>query len=399
MFVHRTAPGDRIRLALTKEAGRWARGRIVELVQSGPRRREAPCPYYDRCGGCTLQHLEYSTQVESKGRVVTDALRRIGGLEAFPEPELVASPVEWRYRNRVTFTLRRSGASVTAGFHALEDPRRVVDVDERCLLPEGPLGEAWGALRRSWGPGAVHLPAGAELHLTLRVTRQGAVLLLVEGGRGRGNPERLLEQAAPLRAIWKARARRGASARLLAGEGRLEEEWFGERIDLLPGAFLQGNRAAAERLHEAVLGELGSIRGKRLLDAYCGFGLYGLLAARAGAKVVGIESDPGALRLAERFRAEGLRVLAGTVGARLAEALPVDVAILNPPRVGVEPGVAESLAGGVGERIVYVSCDPATLARDVRRMGDVFRITRLQVFDLLPQTAHAEVVLTLDRGR
>ncbi len=330
---------------------------------------------------------------------MTDALRRIGGLDAMPEPELRDSPSEWRYRNRVTFTLRRTGASVTAGFHALEDPASVVDVDERCLLPEGPVAEAWAALRRSWGPEARHLPSGAELHLTLRANHRGDVLLLVRGGRGRGNPELLLERIPPVRAIWKAFGRKGGPPRLLAGAERLEEEWYGEPLDLVPGAFLQGNREAAKRLHDAVLGELGEVRGKRLVDAYCGFGLYGLVSARRGASAVGIESDPAGLQMAGGLGAEGFRILAGTVQERLPDALPADLVVVNPPRRGIASGVAEMLVTGVTERIVYVSCDPATLARDVRRLRGGFEIRRLQVFDLFPQTVHVEVVLTLDRSR
>ncbi|MSR22534.1 MAG: class I SAM-dependent RNA methyltransferase [Gemmatimonadetes bacterium] len=396
VFVHRTVPGDRVRVELTRNGERWARARLADLVVPGPDRVAAPCPHYARCGGCTLEHLDYTAQLDAKGRIVADALTRIGGFGTMPHLELRPSPAEWKYRNRVTLTLRRREGGVTAGFHALEDPAELVDVDERCLLPEEPIARAWGELRAGWGPGAARLPAGAELRLTLRANHAGEVLLLIQGGRGRGQPEALLERVGSLRAIWKASGRPGERPRLLAGR-EMEETWHGVTLDLLPGAFLQGNRAAAGHLHDAVLGELGDVRGKRVLDAYCGFGLYGLIAARKGARSVGIESDPTALQMAPSPRERGFTVLPGAVEDRCGEALPVELTVLNPPRRGVEPGVMEKLGAGTAERIVYVSCDPATLARDVRRLGGGFRMARLQVFDLFPQTARVETVLTLDR--
>jgi 23S rRNA (uracil1939-C5)-methyltransferase len=279
----------------------------------------------------------------------------------------------------------------------LECPEDVLDVDEHCLLPEQPVLDAWRGLRAEWGPGADRLPDGPELRLTLRGNHVGEVLLLVRGGRGRGDPDHLVEHVPSLRAIWKVSERPGAVPRRIAGS-RVDEVWHGEAIELPAAAFLQGNRAAAEACHQAVLDELPGAKGKRVLDAYCGFGLYGLHMVERGASVVGIESDPDAARMAETgARGSSLRILTGSVEDRYSEALPADLVILNPPRQGVGPGLMEALGDGGAERIVYVSCDPATLARDARRLGARYRIARLQAFDLFPQTAHIEVVLTFDR--
>jgi 23S rRNA (uracil1939-C5)-methyltransferase len=427
VFVHRTAPGDRARIEVTAVKKRWARGRLLELLEPGPGRREPLCPHFERCGGCTLEHLRYEAQLEAKGQMVTDALVRIGGLESLPPPELHPAPREIRYRNRVSFTLRRLARDrVVAGFHELERPDRILDLDGRCLLPEEPVAEAWDALRGAWGSGADRLPPGAELRLTLRGTEDGSVILLVQGAEApwdEDDARALLDAVPSLRAAWteEGAGRAGQESDgerdeghdghpagepvLVAGDGEVEEHWYGERIPVRPGAFLQVNRAAASHLHDLVLREAGVPRGRTILDAYCGFGVYGRRLARHGGVAVGIESDPGAAAMARSRLQEGFTLIEGRVEDRLDEALPVDLAILNPPRAGVADGVMERLGDvGAGQpgapptRIVYVSCDPATLARDVRRLGPGYGITRLQIVDLFPQTAHVETIVTLDRG-
>jgi 23S rRNA (uracil1939-C5)-methyltransferase len=333
--------------------------------------------------------------------MVLEALKRIGKWEDLPEPTLNGSPLEFRYRNRMTFTLLRrgvDGGTVVAGLHEIEHPERVLDTDGRCLLPEEPISRVWDQLRSEWGPGAVRLPLGPELRLTLRATISGKVLLAIEGGKGAGEPEELLKRIPDLGAIWKTYGGTGRSPKLLAGETRTQDLWEGEAVELMPSAFLQVNRRGAEPLREAVVAEvLGLGEGGRVLDAYCGAGIYGREIARAGRECIGIELDSGAVRVARDGAPAGFRVISGRVEDRLPEALPVDVAVLNPPRTGVEQGVMEALTAAGVERMVYVSCDPATLARDTALLGGAFRVSSFQIFDLFPQTAHVETVLTLDR--
>ena len=339
--------------------------------------------------------------MESKRSIAVEALRRIGKREDLPEPVLHPSPLEFRYRNRMTFTLLRRGVDggrVIAGLHEIDRPDRLVEVDERCLLPEGPIAQVWGELRREWGPGAVRLPGGAELRLTLRATREGRVLLAVDGGKGSGEPEELLARIPGLQAVWQTFGRTGRAPRLLAGEGSLPEQWEGEEFELRPTAFLQVNRAAVEPMRAAVLAAIvAKGEGRTVLDAYCGTGSYGREVARRGGRCIGIELDPGAARAAREGAPEAFRVVEGRVEDHLAGALPAEVAVLNPPRAGVAPGVMEALARAGVERIVYASCDPATLARDLQRLGEGYRISGFEIFDLFPQTAHLETLLVLDR--
>lgn len=401
VFVHRTAPGDQIRAGVQPSKARWARGRLASIEVRGDERREAPCPYYDRCGGCTLQHLTHPAQLAAKRLVVLEALRRIGKWESLPEPTVHESPLEFRYRNRMTFTLLRRGADggrVIAGLHELDQPERVFDVDGQCLLPEEPISKVWDGLRREWGPGAVRLPSGPDLRLTLRSTQSGKVLLAIDGGKGAGEPEELLRRIPDLQAIWQTFNGTDRSPKLLAGEVRTQDLWEGEEVELRPTAFLQVNRRGAEPLRAAVIeAALGLGTGKRVVDAYCGAGVYGREMARQGMECVGVELDPGAVKVAKAAAPSGFRVLSGRVEDRLSEALPADIAVLNPPRQGVGKGVMEALLAAGVQRLVYVSCDPATLARDTLLLGGQYKVSGFQIFDLFPQTAHVETLLILDR--
>ncbi|HEX7119654.1 MAG TPA: TRAM domain-containing protein [Longimicrobiales bacterium] len=394
VFVHRTAPGDRAVVRVVEEKRRWARAELLRVLRPGPDRREAPCPHYARCGGCTVEHLTYAAQLRVKREIVADALRRIGGVEA-EVPAVVASPEEFRYRNRVSFTLRRlGGGRVVAGFHEVGRPGRVVDITQACLLPEPAVAEVWGRLRAAWGDDASRLPSGRELRLTLRGTAAGAVALLVEGGYAPGRATELLERVAGLAAVWH-RPAGAAGPVLLAGRETVPEVWADEELELSGAMFLQVNRGAAARLEAHVLERAGDVAGLRVVDAYCGVGLHARRLARAGARVVGIELDAHAVREARAAAPEGAEFVAGAVEEKLADALPAELAILNPPRTGLHPAVPEVLRARPPARLIYVSCDPATLARDLARLAPVYRTRSVRCLDLFPQTAHVETVVEL----
>lgn len=399
VFVPRTAPGDLAVVEVVRARPRWLRARLLEVRNRAEGRREAACPYFDRCGGCALQHLSYAKQLAAKGRMVTDALTRIGGQSSLP-PLTMHPAADWtRYRNRITLGLvRLSGGRVLAGFRRLERPAEIIDVDGRCLLPESPVAVAWDALRSAWGTGARRLPAGRTLRLTLRGSAAGQVMLVVEGGKGRGDPNHLRRHVPGLVSIWQRPRSRSGAPRLLAGEATLRDRWQGEDLDIGPDVFLQANREGAAALQGEVVRLAGRVNGKRVLDAYSGYGGLGRRLARAGAQVVAIDEDPGAARMASRMPDGRFLHLVGTVEERLQEALPSDIVILNPPRIGVRNGVMEALSDAEPPRIIYTSCDPATLARDIRRLGGGYRIVRLHGFDLFPQTSAVETVAVLQRS-
>jgi 23S rRNA (uracil1939-C5)-methyltransferase len=394
VFVHRTAPGDEADIRLIEQKRRWARGELIRLRAAGPDRRDPPCPHYAQCGGCTIEHLQYGAQLRWKATLVHEALRRIGGIAA-AAPEVVASPAEFRYRNRVSFTLVRTGAGrVVAGFHAIQRPDRVVDVDEQCLLPEPALADVWRDLRAAWGENAGRLPSGDRLRLTLRASADGVASLFVDGGYHPGRPDELLARVPRLAAVWH-RPAGGDDGALLAGSPALDESWGEENVALSGAVFLQVNREAAALLERYVEEVAGEVAGLRVVDAYCGVGLHARRLARRGARVVGIELDARAIDEAARHAPPHARFIAGPVETVLPAELPADLVIVNPPRAGLDAHVAAALAGTPPRRILYVSCDPATLARDLARLAPAFALASLRCFDLFPQTAHVETVAEL----
>jgi 23S rRNA (uracil1939-C5)-methyltransferase len=390
VFVHRTAPGETVQLELLHQQRRWARGRLLRVTAAAPERRQPLCRYYAECGGCTLEHLSYDLQLQAKARIVADALSRIGRIPTDP-PEIVGSPRQTRYRNRVSFALRRlAGERVVAGFHALHEADRIVDIGPDCQLPEEPIAAVWEGLRSGWGTGARRLPSGEQLRLTLRATAAGQVSLLVDGGFASGRPAELLAAVPGLVSIWH----RPPESELvwLAGLERLTESWGDERLELGGAAFLQVNREVARLLEQHVLDLLGEVAGQRLVDAYCGVGLHARRLARNGAVVVGIERDAAAVTAAERGAPPRARFEIGPVEARLPKHLPADAVILNPPRAGLDQVVVAALLAQPSARLVYVSCNPATLARDLGRLAPQYRLRGLRCFDMFPQTAHVETV-------
>jgi len=390
VFVPRTAPGDKARIRIVKKKRRWALGVVESLTHPSEVRSQPECSLYERCGGCALQHISYEEQLRWKGRFIADALQRIGGQDVEP-PAVEPSELQTHYRNRVTFTLRRlRGGRMVAGFHALDRPAHVLDVHDQCLLPEEEIADAWKDLRASWGPAARRLPGGGRLSLTLRATSDG-VVLVVEGGEAGWNPAELAAAVPSIRGLWH-RPAKTKECKLVAGEDA-EDSWGEDRFPVGGHAFLQVNRLAAPALVEHVVAEAGE--GATAVDAYSGVGLYGRALARGGWSVTGIELDPAACTAARTDAPDGFTVTEGSVEESLAASLPAELVILNPPRAGLDSDVPPILLQAKPERIIYVSCDPATLARDIAALADGYALTGLRAFDLFPQTAHVETVAVL----
>ncbi len=400
VFVPRTAPGDVVRARLTEERERWARARVVEVLSPGPTRREAPCPFYRECGGCQLQHVEPAEELESKRRAVRDTLERIGGIRMEVPPPVTAGS-RLGYRNRVSLTLRRPPeGGVTAGYHGHEDPDRLVDVD-RCPLAEPPVNDAWRSLRECWGPGASLLPGGGEVRITVRATADGETGIVLEGGDegDPGDPAALEEELEGVAAChWRPS---GAGRRRLYGRERLRERWRGREIGLRPWSFLQVNRAVAHRMEDhldRLVEPVGP--GRRILDLYAGLGLRALRWSEAGAETAACEEEPDAVadgREAAAAADAGVDVREGRVEDHLPDLLPADVAVVNPPRTGLSRQVCRILGDARLDALIYVSCEPSTLARDLDRLEEGWEPVSVQPFDAFPQTAHVETVVRLER--
>ena len=398
VFVPRTAPGDRVVVRVTKK-GRLARGVVERIERAAPGRVAPECPHYegDDCGGCQLQHMSLNAQREAKRRIIADAFRRIGKRDV-PLPPIEGGARTWRYRRKLTLALRREAGSWRAGLHVFDDPDGVFALRD-CSIADERLVVVWRELLRA----SALLPDADRLRGSVRLLGEGAsgAAFVLEGARHWPAHGEFFERSASLGALWWIPE---AGARRLLHDRRPAASTGG------PGAsFGQVNAEMAERLLAFVLDAVMAHAPATAVDAYAGTGELAAALDQRGVQVTAIELDAeasaaSATRLDSPTRAPGVRTAGGSrsVTARvedaLAGALPADVVVLNPPRAGVDARVAERLGADAHVRaIIYVSCDPATLARDVARMP-AWCVARLTAFDMFPQTAHVETVCELVRG-
>ena len=383
VFVPRSAPGDLVTLRDLALHKRFARARIDAILEHAAERVVPSCPHYvrDNCGGCQLQHLALPAQEAAKRAIVGDALRRLGKFDV-ADPALESAPAAWHYRGRIT--LHRAERGDRIGFHRLAQPGNVFEL-ETCHIADERLVELWRVLRRH----RALLPATFD-GLTLRIERGGArhVLLRAAGGdawtRGRELAQRLAADGQPATVWWQPE--RGA-ARVVGGG-----------TDLFPASvFEQVHPAMGDRLRIHALEQLGDVAGRRVWDLYAGIGEATAALAEAGAVVESVEWDRHAVQVAEPRGPAGPRRLAARVEDALDRLKPPELVLTNPPRTGMEPRVVDTIAAHRPARLVYVSCDPATLARDLARLGPPYRLAHVRAFDLFPQTAHVETVAVMER--
>jgi 23S rRNA (uracil1939-C5)-methyltransferase len=383
VFVPRTAPGDEAEIEIVERRKRHAHGRLLRLARPGPARVEPECPHYtaDRCGGCQLQHLTLPAQREAKAAIVGDALRRIGRREV-PNPELVPSPTPWRYRAKITLAV----AGERIGLHRYDAPGMVFALDD-CRITREPLTRLWSAVREH----RALLPPTLE-DVVLREDRGGGLHVVVGGG---GEPW----DAAPLAAAagaegvaywWRPQ---GGAARVVAGA----------RTGFPALAFEQVNRELGARIRHDAVGELGDVSGKVVWDLYGGVGDAARLLAAGGARLFSVDRDRAAIEWArgQAGSGEGIAWFEGLVEESLHRLPEPDAVLVNPPRTGLVARVSAALqAWGEsrpGARLCYVSCDPATLARDLARLPG-FTLARVRAYDLFPHTSHVETLAVLQAG-
>ncbi len=380
VFVPRSAPGDDLELRDVRRHARFARATIQRIAAPGPGRVEAPCPHYDAdgCGGCQLMHLDAAAQLAAKARIAGDAMRRIAGL-AVEDPPITAAPASLGYRSKATFAWRQG----RLGYHRLNAPDQVFAV-RRCLLLEPALDDVHQRLRTVIDA----LPRDAT-HVTLRRDAAGTrhVIVRTSGSRAWSDAATLATTLGADVVVWWHPE--GGAARAVAGS---DSPWPATVFEQVHPAV-----ADAVRRHAVEMTVAGRTAGDVAWDLYAGIGESTVLLAGQGLRVESVELDPRAVALAERLGPAGPRRLAGDVADRVGSLMPPGVVLTNPPRTGMAESVTRALAGCGAARIVYVSCDPGTLARDLKRLASHYRLADLRAWDQFPQTAHLECVAVLER--
>jgi len=407
VFVHGGAPGDLVRASIVKEEANLARADITEIIEPSPDRVPPRCPYADVCGGCQWQHVAYGAQARAKRRILSDALERVGGFSGVPIAETVTGTHDYGYRNRIELTVEH-GDRLAIGYRGV-DGTSLVPVDSCDLLPD-----AYRSVPKALSGALRYLAGSSDLNLTrvgFRTSRSGGTseidLWTAPGPFPRAHAAKMLADALRVDTVARVltrpekgpRAVRGVE--VLRGRGYWVEHLAGFEFTVSAASFFQVNTALAERLVSLVLDALSPSHGDVVLDGYCGVGTFTLPLASAGADVIAVESSGSAVRdLRRNLEHAGLdaTVLPGDAARAIAEAGPVDLAVVDPPRSGVCRDTLRALVDSQPRRIVYVSCDPATLARDGAALADAgWRLVSATPVDLFPQTYHVEAVAVFDR--
>lgn len=415
-FVPGALRGERCAVHLLKVGKTAAWGRVDRVLTPSPARRPSDCPVFSKCGGCALRHMSYEEELAFKRQKVQDALKRIGGVD-IPVSEIYGAEDTLRYRNKVQFPVGADGA---IGFYRARS-HQVVEAEDCLLQPEA--ARPLRAAVKDWME-RFHIPPyregehkGLVRHLYLRFSAEEALVCLVVNGSSLPHADELVEtlrRACPtLTGITvnfnqeKTNVILGPESRTLWGRPYLDDTLRGLTFRLSVPSFYQVNHAQTEVLYGLALDFAGLTGTETVLDLYCGIGTITLCLAQRAGKVYGAEVVSSAVEdaraNAERNGIENVEFLRGDaadIAARFAaDGIRPQVICVDPPRKGLAESVVDSIAGMGPERVVYVSCDPATLARDVKRFGERgYAPVRAVAVDLFPRTSHVETVVLLSRA-
>ncbi|HZO50607.1 MAG TPA: 23S rRNA (uracil(1939)-C(5))-methyltransferase RlmD [Gaiellaceae bacterium] len=422
VFVRRAVPGDVVRARVTKVKRGFAEAVAEQVLEPSADRVPAPCRHFGACGGCRFQDYAYERQLEQKASQVREALVRLGGFAEPPLEPIVPASAQYGYRNKLEYSFAQTEHGPALGFHRAGRWDEVLPVEE-CLLTT-PLGNAIRDAVRDWAREERLAPydqatgAGYLRHLVVREGRntgQALVLLVTAPGErfDTGYLVDVLRRFPEVRSVQWAVNDSPAEvtnlpSTLLWGEEAIEEELLGLRVRIRANAFLQTNTAMAEVLYATARDFAGLTGAETVYDLYCGTGTIGLTLARDALTVWGVEVSEEAVACAvENAELNGIgnaAFFAGNVGQSLAElrarAGPPDVVVVDPPRAGLAGKALRRTAGLEAPRLVYVSCNPTTLASDLAVLRDEYgyRLVRCRPVDMFPHTPHIESVSLLERG-
>ena len=430
VFVDGAVVGDVIRTELTKIKKNYAFGRLTEIVEPSDKRIEPACGYAKECGGCSLQNMSYDGQLSWKRKMVADKLARIGGIDSPVVKETIGMETPWRYRNKAQYPV----GETAIGFYKAKS-HQVVNCGE-CLIQSSAAEAVAQALRdymRTDHISAYDEETGKGLirHLIVKTAfGTGEVMvILVINGKGLPNGEKLVymmddavSELAPdpvtgveyslesfILNINKKKTSEimGDECITLAGKPTILEQAGSLSFEISPKSFYQVNPIQMVKLYEKALEYMALTGTETVLDLYCGVGTIGLFCASKAKKVIGIESVKSAVLDANRNAVINGIINAEFICGKAEEELPkllkegitADVVILDPPRAGCDPSLLEAVAKAEPEKIIYVSCDPATLARDIKILGEMgYRFVEAQPVDMFPHTPHVECCCLIERA-
>lgn len=434
VFVPDTVPGDRVWVRLVRVKPKYGEGKVQDVLEASPHRVRPHCIVADKCGGCQWQHIDYGYQLDAKRHLVVQALERIGGFTQPPVEAVLGGASGLAYRNKVTYPIARSATGQVQAGYFQKNSHRLVNINQ-CPIQDERLNPLLTNIKqdiqkRGWSIYDEQLQRGKIRHLSLRIGRRTGEILLTliatqESLTGlQEQAQAWLEEYPQLVGVSlnvnseNTNVIFGDETRCLAGQPFLREEFAGLTFLLRPDTFFQINTEVAEKLFFSIIKELNLQGDEKIVDGYCGIGTFTLPLAQELLKkqsissegldktwipqVLGLEVQAAAVEQAQQNailnQINNVQFQVGTVQKLLPKLqYTPDVVFLDPPRKGCDRTVLETLIETQAQQIVYISCKPATLARDLKILCEsgVYELTKVQPADFFPQTSHVECAAIL----
>jgi 23S rRNA (uracil1939-C5)-methyltransferase len=432
VFVSDALPGEELKVKLAEVKKNYARGIVSGYISKSPERVEPPCKYYEACGACQLQHAAYDAQLSYKTQIAKDALSRIGGVSADKVRAITGCASRWGYRNKMQYPIRQilnksqirnPKSSINMGYYR-KGTHEVIDI-ENCPVLHPALNSIASAVRVAISRSGLSVfdedsGRGLLRHLLGRTafsTGQSSITFVINDRSFPGSKRLVKEILANLEPsvriknisynsnLRKTNVILGDATRTILGTENILEVLGQLKYSVSPESFFQINPSQAELLFDKAAEFCRLDGGQTVFDLYCGTGSIALWISKKAKIVYGIEEVKNAISDARNNAAlngiKNARFRSGTVETELrrltSDGVRADVIILDPPRSGCSPEVIRSVLENAPERIVYVSCDPATLSRDIKILSERFTAEEIQPFDMFPQTAHIECVAALSK--
>ncbi len=415
VFVPRALPGETVTVKIIKRAKSYAVGRLISLSRASEARVQPFCPVFEMCGGCTLQHLSYIEQTAYKSRYVQQCLRRIGGID-IDAPHIVPCENLRDYRNKASFPVGGQAGRLVAGFFA---PRSHNIVVCDCPIQKPQINDIKNAViqwanAKDISPYDEQKGKGVLRHIVARQSSSGELMagVVVRSDLDGTSLSAEIKKIPGMKSLalninpQKGNAILGRDTRIIYGDEYISENYENLQFRVSLQSFLQVNHAQSEKLYQMALKFANITKDDIIFDLFCGIGTISLLAARRARKVLGIEYEPSAVKNAkENAKLNGIdnaHFLAGDAGEMITKGIEMtgvpDVVMIDPPRKGCDPLLIGKITDASPQRIVYVSCNPATLARDAALfVSHGYTINQVSGVDMFPHTTHVESVVLMSR--
>lgn len=404
IFVPFAMQGDHVSCRIIEQKKNYARAELIRIEKASPLRILPRCIHYNECGGCKFQHLPYQAQMEHKHTVVDDALSRIGGLSLNQESQLAIVPAtdNWAYRRHITLNLKFNQDRLRAGYLS-SDGTTLLPITQ-CLIFADENDQAFGKLDRLLQKLTVSQENEGRVTL-FKANHQKEMILHFQFDKMPPNSHDLFKDSVNA-SEWAGILLSSPVGEFSWGQTSTNYEIDQINFTLSPKAFSQNNPEQSSKIYQQITNLASQNKPKKILDLYCGVGIISLMLAKRlaseGSYVIGVEGNPVAIELAKQNAKQNqinnVTFYEADVGQKINSLIKrdrFDCIIVNPPRTGLQPEVVKALLRAAPQQIVYLSCMPSTLARDLKNLSQIYQIDYCQPYDMFPQTAHVETLINL----